>query len=310
MKNVFKIFKRDIKKITTNWVALVVVIGLIILPSLYAWFNIKSSWDPYGSTSGIKIAIVNEDNGAKFNDKKIDVGESVVKELSKNKDIGWQFVDKEKAEKGVRMGDYFASIIIPKNFSEDLISPASDDIVKPKLIYTVNESANAIAPKITDKGVQALKNQIDDKVSEVVNGAIFKALNDAGIEYESSRDKIREAIDLIYKVNNNMPEIENLINKAYDGTITIDEMLVKINKIVPQVENTLVNAENALNTGKGYIKKANESFNKLSPIIKEDLTFGGELLNGASEILGSVSESYDKETLLKVLNKADNRLTT
>ena len=168
MKNVFKIFKRDIKKITTNWVALVVVIGLIILPSLYAWFNIKSSWDPYGSTSGIKIAIVNEDNGAKFNDKKIDVGESVVKELSKNKDIGWQFVDKEKAEKGVRMGDYFASIIIPKNFSEDLISPASDDIVKPKLIYTVNESANAIAPKITDKGVQALKNQIDDKVSEVV----------------------------------------------------------------------------------------------------------------------------------------------
>lgn len=310
MKNIFRIFTRDIKKIVTNWVAVIVVCGLIVLPSLYAWFNIKSSWDPYGSTSGIKIAIVNEDAGAEFNDKEVNVGKQVIEELSKNHDIGWQFVNKEKAEKGVRMGDYFASIIIPNNFSKDLISPTSDKIVKPKLIYTVNESSNAIAPKITDKGVQALKAQVDDKVSETVNGAIFKALNDAGIEYESSRDKIREAVDLIYKINDNMPKIEDLINKAYDGTITIDQMLVKINKIMPQVDNTLKNAEDALNKGKSFIGKSKESFNSLSPIIKEDLIFGKDLLNGASEILGNVSENYDKETLLKVLTNANNKLTT
>lgn len=310
MKNIFKIFTRDIKKIVTNWVAVVVVCGLIVLPSLYAWFNIKSSWDPYGSTSGIKVAIVNEDIGAEFSDKEVNVGKQVVEELSKNHDIGWQFVNKEKAENGVRRGDYFASIIIPDNFSKDLISPASDKIVKPKLIYTVNESSNAIAPKITDKGVQSLKAQVDDTVSETVNGAIFKALNDAGIEYESSRDKIREAVDLIYKINDNMPKIEELINKAYDGTITIDQMLAKIDKIMPKVDNTLKDAEDALNKGKSFIGKSKESFNSLSPIIKEDLIFGRDLLNGSSEILGNVSESYDKETLLKVLNNVSNKLTT
>ncbi len=310
MKNIFKIFTRDIKKIVTNWVAVVVVCGLIVLPSLYAWFNIKSSWDPYGSTSGIKVAIVNEDIGAKFSDKEVNVGKQVVEELSKNHDIGWQFVNREKADRGVRLGDYFASIVIPNNFSKDLISPASDKIVKPKLIYTVNESSNAIAPKITDKGVQSLKAQVDDTVSETVNGAIFKALNNVGIEYESSRDKIREAVDLIYKINNNMPKIEELINKAYDGTITIDQMLAKIDKIMPKVDNTLKDAEDALNKGKSFIGKSKESFNSLSPIIKEDLIFGRDLLNGASEILGNVSESYDKETLLKVLSNVNNKLTT
>ncbi|MDQ0148440.1 YhgE/Pip family protein [Eubacterium multiforme] len=310
MRNILKIFKRDIKKVVTNWVAVVVLLGLIILPSLYAWFNIKSSWDPYGSTKGIKIAVVNEDKGASFGGKDLNVGNKVTEELSKNDKIGWQFVSKEKADKGIRMGDYFASIIIPEDFSEDLISPASNKIIKPKLIYTVNESSNAIAPKITDKGVNTLKENVDNTVSETVNGTIFKVLNNVGIEYKSSRDKIREVVDLIYKVNDNMPEIEKLINKAYDGTITIDQMLTKIDKIIPNLEGTLKDANSALNKGKTFLDKSKESFNSLSPIIKEDLIFGKDLLNGASEILGNVSQKYDKDTILKVLNNANNKLTT
>lgn len=310
MRNILKIFKRDIKKVVTNWVSIVVLLGLIILPSLYAWFNIKSSWDPYGSTKGIKIAVVNEDKGADFGGKDLNVGNKVTEELSKNDKIGWQFVNKEKADNGIRMGEYFASIIIPEDFSKDLISPASNKIVKPKLIYTVNESSNAIAPKITDKGVNTLKENVDNTVSETVNGIIFKVLNNVGIEYKSSRDKIREVVDLIYKVNDNMPEIEKLINKAYDGTITIDQMLTKIDKIIPNLESTLKDANVALNKGKTFLDKSKESFNSLSPIIKEDLIFGRDLLNGSSEILGNVSQKYDKETLLKVLNNANNKLTT
>ncbi len=310
MRNILKIFKRDIKKVVTNWVSIVVLLGLIILPSLYAWFNIKSSWDPYGSTKGIKIAVVNEDKGADFGGKDLNVGNKVTEELSKNDKIGWQFVNKEKADNGIRMGEYFASIIIPEDFSKDLISPASNKIVKPKLIYTVNESSNAIAPKITDKGVNTLKENVDNTVSETVNGIIFKVLNNVGIEYKSSRDKIREVVDLIYKVNDNMPEIEKLINKAYDGTITIDQMLTKIDKIIPNLESTLKDANVALNKGKTFLDKSKESFNSLSPIIKEDLIFGRDLLNGSSKILGNVSEKYDKETLLKVLNNANNKLTT
>lgn len=308
MENIFKIFKRDIKNIFRNWVAIVVLCGLIILPSLYAWFNIKSSWDPYGSTSGIRVAVVNQDKGTEVEGKTINVGEQVVDELSKNHDIGWKFVSKEKAEKGVKLGDYFASIVIPEDFSKDLVSPVSKEIVKPKLIYTVNEVSNAIAPKITDKGVQSLKDQVDKTVSETVDGAIFKALNQIGIEYKSSREKIREIVDTIYKVNDNLPNMEELINKAYDGTITIDTMIKKMNKIIPNLETTLKDVNSSLDKGKDFINKSKESLNSLSPIIKEDLIFSRDLLSGSSEILGNISEKYDKEALLKALNSLNDKV--
>ena len=310
MKNIFKIYKRDIKKIATNWVALVVVIGLIILPSLYAWFNIKSSWDPYGNTKGIKVAVVNEDKGASYGGKDLNVGDELITELSENDNIGWNFVDKEKADKGVRMGDYFASIVIPENFSDDLISVTSKNIKKPKLIYTVNESSNAIAPKITDKGVQTLKQQIDDTVADTVNSTVLKVLNGVGLEYEGSRDKVRKVVDLIYKIDDKMPEINKLIDEAYNGTITVDEMIVKINKIIPKVEDALNKTNTALDKSKDFINKSQKGFNDIAPIVKEDLIFGRDLLNGSTELLNNVSEKYDKEALLKVLNGVNNKLTS
>ncbi|MEG1002659.1 YhgE/Pip domain-containing protein [Clostridium sp.] len=310
MKNVFKIYKRDIKKIVTNWVALVVVIGLIILPSLYAWFNIKSSWDPYGNTKGIKVAVVNEDKGASYGGKDLNIGDELITELSENDSIGWNFVNKEKADKGVRMGDYFASIVIPENFSNDLISVTSKNIKKPKLIYTVNESSNAVAPKITDKGVQTLKQQIDDTVADTVNSTVLKVLNGVGLEYEGSRDKVRKVVDLVYKIDDKMPEINKLIDEAYNGTITVDEMIVKINKIIPKVEDALNKTNTALDKSKDFINKSQKGFNDIAPIVKEDLIFGRDLLNGSTELLNNVSEKYDKEALLKVLNGVNNKLTS
>ena len=69
MKNIFKIYKNDLKDIFTNKVLLVIIIGLCILPSLYAWFNIKASWDPYGNTGNISVAVINEDSGAEIMNK-------------------------------------------------------------------------------------------------------------------------------------------------------------------------------------------------------------------------------------------------
>ena len=51
MKNIFKIYKRDLKKIFTNSMAIILAVGIAVLPSLYAWFNIYANWDPYGPAS-------------------------------------------------------------------------------------------------------------------------------------------------------------------------------------------------------------------------------------------------------------------
>lgn len=97
MKNIFRIYISDLQNIITNWVAIVVMLGLMILPSLYAWFNIESSWDPYANTKSISVAVVNKDKAAVFKGQSINVGQELVNKLKINKNIGWKFVDRKRS---------------------------------------------------------------------------------------------------------------------------------------------------------------------------------------------------------------------
>ena len=65
MKKSFQIFKRDLGRLFRNRAAVLILVGISVLPSLYAWFNIAANMDPYGNTKGIQVAIANEDKGAK-----------------------------------------------------------------------------------------------------------------------------------------------------------------------------------------------------------------------------------------------------
>lgn len=132
MKNGWKIYSKDMKNITRNWVAAILIGGLIILPSLYAWFNIKASWDPYGQTDQIPIGVVNEDAGGQVRDEKINVGNDLVNTLKNNDSMDWHFTNREKAMENLKYGDYFAVIVIPEDFSDNLSTVITDNPKKAK----------------------------------------------------------------------------------------------------------------------------------------------------------------------------------
>src|SRR5699024_12618509 len=120
VKNIFSIYGKDMKNIATNWVVAVLIGGLVIVPSLYAWFNIKASWDPYGQTDQIPIGLVNEDEGAAVRGEDIDVGEMIVESLVDNDSMNWHFFSKDKEMDEVKNGNYFALYVIPSDSSERL----------------------------------------------------------------------------------------------------------------------------------------------------------------------------------------------
>lgn len=93
MKNILRVFLSDLKRISTNVIAIVVIIGLTVIPSLYAWFNILSNWDPYGeeSTSKIKVAVVSDDNGTAIDGIEVNIGNKIIEALKANNTIGWVF---------------------------------------------------------------------------------------------------------------------------------------------------------------------------------------------------------------------------
>lgn len=162
MKNIFRIFYRDFKRVSTNVVAVVIVIGLSIIPSLYAWFNILSNWDPYGpeSTSNLKIAVYSADEGIDMGGLPLNIGDSVIDALKANQTMGWQFTDTmDEATDGVYSSEYYAALIIPEDFSEKMISFLNGEVQNPQIIYYENEKKNAIAPKITSKAKRQCRNR-------------------------------------------------------------------------------------------------------------------------------------------------------
>ena len=164
MRNAFTMLRRDLTRIRRAPKSWAIIIGLLVLPALYAWVNIVAFWNPYGNAEHIKVAVVNEDAGASTElTGEVNVGDQVVDQLKTNDQLGWQFMDHDDAMDSVRSGASYAAIVMPPDFSKDLLTIITGDFVQPRLEYYTNEKANAIAPKITEVGASTLDTQINSK---------------------------------------------------------------------------------------------------------------------------------------------------
>ena len=196
MKTVLAIFRRDLWRILRNPVALVVTIGVAVLPSLYAWFNIMALWDPYSNAKNLPVAVVSMDRGAQSAETgRINAGRSVIQELRGNKSLGWKFMDDDqRAIDEVHSGQCYAAIIIPERFSADLVGIVEGTGNRPALNYYVNEKKNAIAPKVTDTGASTIDQEINtvfvSAVSDALAGKVLQTAGDAQGAAEQSRSQV------------------------------------------------------------------------------------------------------------------------
>ena len=166
-----EIMKKNFKGAFSNPIVIIVLIGVIILPSLYALLNIQACWDPYGNTGDVPFAIANLDNGSSFNGKDINVGNELVDELKTNDKFKWTFVSEEDLRRGVYNGTYYAGIVIPKNLSENIVSITTDNPEQAKLEYIVNMKTNPVATKLTDSGANAVYTSLNAKIVEIIDVA-------------------------------------------------------------------------------------------------------------------------------------------
>lgn len=217
IKNTLHLFALDWRRIFKNPVATLLIIAVMIIPSLYAWFNIKALWDPYENTSQLPIAVYSADSGSEFQGKDIEIGDQVIDNLHKNDQLGWQFVSSEKALRdGVNSGKYYAGIVIPKDFSEDLLSFTSGEITKPKIEYYVNQKINAIAPKITDKGATSIQSTISDEFIDTASSTLMTVFNEVGLDIDSNLTSITKLTTLIEDVADNSDEINGYAQQIVD----------------------------------------------------------------------------------------------
>ena len=310
MKNIIEIFRNDIKEVfrkTNTWI---IIVGLIFLPSMYAWPNILSSWDPYGHTNNIKVAVTSEDDGATVDGKELNLGKSLVEGLKNNKNLDWQFVsNKQQAEDGVRIGDYYASIVVPKNFSQDMTSVSRTEPKRATIEYTVNEKINAISPKITNSGASAIANNISKNFVETADGIIFEKLHEAGVKFEENLPSIEKAKEEIFKLNDNFSTYESTLSELIGKVEYGYNILNNVQNTLPEIDRVATNS--IMIADKAGITINNiQGFNeRLLPIINNHLNVVEEVSKEANVIAKELQQKPDKTEEIKARQKAlDNRL--
>ena len=248
MRQSWKIFTRDVKRLGQVPKAWIILIGLLFVPALYSWFNIAAFWDPYSNTQNIKVSVVNEDLGGDSETiGHLDVGKQITEQLAENDQLGWQLLDADTAEDQLRRGETYASIIIPKNFTADLLAITEGTLTQPTLEYRVNEKSSAIAPQITDTGATAVDQAITAALKQEIATAATKTISDEG---KSLEDAILDARDT---TNTTFGETAANLRSARGG---LDDFKARLSEAeasmtgakdtVAQVDQALIEGQDAL----------------------------------------------------------------
>lgn len=314
MRTIWRIYRRDLLRILRNPVAVVVTLGVAIIPSLYAWFNILANWDPYSATGNLQVAVANEDRGTS-NELvgKLNAGDQVVSELKDNHQLGWRFVDSEDdAISGVETGRYYAAIVLPKDFSESLVDSVTGESTSgstggtnsrhPQIRYYVNEKKNAIAPKITDTGATTIDEQINAAFIATVGDTVMSSISAAEGELDKAGDAAQQ--DSIADLGTVLTTLDN-----------VDRSLTNLSAALKAADSTIADATATTDSLKQSIESARKASQQSGTLLAEaqqgsqafSTTLVGALDTSSAQLSGiAVDVNTAAGTIIGSFNTAQN----
>ncbi|MBV4425492.1 YhgE/Pip domain-containing protein [Clostridium tyrobutyricum] len=275
MKTIFRILKRDVDSIIKSLPVLITIIVFCFVPSCYALVNIKASWDPYATenTSRLPIAVVNKDEGGSIEGKNINVGNSIIDELKRNKSINWVIIDEWQGNYGLNTGKYYALIEIPENFSSKLLTLATSNPEKPNIIYRSNEKLNAAATKITSQAKDTLADQIKSSFVKISNKEVLEQMNSVGRKLSANKPEILQLKDSLTDSITTINDTKKYLAEVNDNSKGMQDYLNSVKNDIPKLSKQIDNLQDIVNHGKSLAQSTKQTIssaqNNLSSGINE-----------------------------------------
>lgn len=170
MRDALSVVKNDFSKVRRSVMATCLLLFLIIIPLLFTWFNVLAAWDPFGNTKDLKIAVASEDEGytSDFFPIEVNAGDQVLSQLRANEQMDWVITNPSDAIEGTKSGEYYASIILPSTFSDDMLTFYADGSQPAQIALHTNEKKNALAPTIANKGAEGISANISETFTRTI----------------------------------------------------------------------------------------------------------------------------------------------
>lgn len=320
MKNIIGIFLRDVRKIKTNTIALIIIIGILVVPTLYAWFNIGGSWDPYENTSGIQIAVASDDAGYQGELLALDInlGDKILTYFHENDEMDWVFTDSKEAVEGTKSGKYYAAIVVPESFSEDMMTLFSVDkeLKNPELQYYANGKKNAIASIVTEKRADTVQSEVSEKFVKAVAKSVLEAMKTV-VNVADEADQS----DLVDNLIANLDDISSDLTAA-GGTIGAFESMASATQSMLGTTSTFLKDTQTRSDGdldslssiEGTVDDVKSAMDgtteKLNEALKSSAALYKQMSTAVQKGIQAAASSDDMAALKKTLAVLDAQLDT
>lgn len=318
MKNILKIIKGDYRKLRYNIVAWAIIIGMVVVPSLYTWFNLQAAWDPYSKTGELNIALASSDEGyeGELLPVSVNLGERLISDIRADDSFNWVITDKEDAIEGTKSGEYYAAVVLPKDFSRDMMSIFSEKAEAAELTYYVNEKKNAVAPMLTTKGASGIQQQIDElfakEITELAVRSAKAMTQEGNVAFAKTlagnlAENVRNTQNVIgasaYSVSS-LSSATSTMNSMLDGTSDFAENTKNVTKEGRELSDT---ADKDINT---LISQLEGHINKLQAFLEEAKAAGMPELDGVISKVEALKNDLGniKGNLKELKNSSDSSL--
>lgn len=298
--------KQEWKNILKNHWIQIVLVALILIPSIYTVVFLGSMWDPYGNSGDLPVAVVNKDKAVEYNDKKLDVGDQLVKKLKDNDSLDFHFVNSKEANKGLKDGDYYMVITIPSNFSKNATTLLDKNPKKMVLNYTTNPGTNYVASKMDDSAIAKIKAEVSASVTKTYAETIFTSIGTMSDGFAEASDGTQQLSDGMTQLEDGNKTISDNLKVLASSSLTFKDGTNTLTKGLKDYTNGVVTVNNGiyqLKTGVGTLGSATPTL--ASGV--SDLNTGAQALNkGVSDYTAGVSQALAGANQLVENNTALN----
>lgn len=297
MKNALRVLRRDYLRLLKAPAALVVVFVLVVLPSLYTWFNVEGFWNPYDNTGNIRVCVVNEDEGASTGIMgDLDLGSQVVDQLHDNDQLGWTFTDRDTAMEEVKSGKAYAAFIIPSDFSYDVTTFLTGDITQPKLEYYVNEKAGGVSTKVTDTGANTLDETINSTFVSTVSGVVAEEIDEGLKQAEGDIGDARTSIEKqLDKANASLSDARNAVNDLSSASSDLSSKTNDAKGKLQGAKGDIANLSQQLSEASNLLSETQQALGpfvvQMTGVLDQSSNLASQAATNANAAVGKVNES-------------------
>ena len=297
MATVFRVIKRDIVRLLNVPQALVVIGALLILPSLYTWYNVIGFWNPYDNTSELRVCVANLDEGGSSDiTGELHVGDMIVEKLEENDQLDWVITSYDDAMDQLEAGQCYAAFVIPESFTSDLLTITEGSFTQPEITYYVNEKTGPVSPKITDVGATTLEETINatfvSTVTDAITEAVDNALSDTQTEIDShvsvALQRITDAQSAVSETKTSFESVSNAAQEAaekvQDAQSALDEATTQIDEASHFLDDIQANC--------AQVKSSLSTFSASSmPLVSDVLLDAEQAAQATKDATGKASNS-------------------